>query len=218
MHPFEIAKKKINQLLGMDRMGDAIQELKPWATDHEDLYAELDHLGARLESNQRMFRREEIDNEKYDILQNRVRAAFQGILKDIDQLLDIKKMSQASVRAVRQVNLGRESIKKKKFSDALGFFEAALELKPDDLEALFYRGTALIALGQWLEAFEDFSLVIHNTKEDKVPAYALVNRGIIALQLGQDTYACKDWKRVKFQLGHPGLVDELLELNCMAHE
>jgi tetratricopeptide (TPR) repeat protein len=218
MHPFESAKKKINQLLSMDRMADAIKELKPWATDHQDLYAELDGLGARLDSNQRMRRKEQIDIDKYIQLQNQAREAFQGILMDIDQLLDIKKMSEASIRAVKQVNLGRESIEKKKFNDAVGFFEVALELKPDDLEALFYRGTALIALGQWLEAFEDFSLVIHKSREEHVPAYALVNRGIIALQLGQEAYACKDWKRVKFEQGHPGLVDELLELNCLTHE
>jgi tetratricopeptide (TPR) repeat protein len=218
MHPFEIAKKKINQLLGMDRMADAIMELKPWATDHEDLYAELDSLGARLDSNQRMLRREQINIEKYIQLQNQAREAFQGILKDIDQLLDIKKMSESSVRAVKQINLGRASIEEKKFREALGFFNAALQLKPDDTEALFYRGTALIALGKWLEAFEDFSLVIHNSQEEKVPVYALVNRGIIALQLGQEAYACKDWKRVKYEQGHPGLVDELLELNCLTHE
>ncbi len=218
MHLFETAKKKINQLLGMDRMGDAITELKPWTTDHEDLYAELDNLAARLASNDKLLRKNEIDHGQYDILQNRVRDAFQGILKDIDQLLDIHKMSESSIRAVKQVNLGRESIEQKKFKDAFHYFEAALQIKPNDLEALFYRGATHIALGNWLDAFEDFSLVIHKAKEDKVPVYALVNRGIIALKLGQMEYACKDWKRVKFDLGHPGLVNDLLELNCTTNE
>lgn len=213
MHPFELAKKKINQLVAMDRMADAITELKPWATEHEDLYEELNNLAARLASSKNMFRRAEIDAEKYDVLQNRIREAIQQILKDIDRLLDINNMSETAIRAVALINLGRDSIQDKQFEDALEYFKKALQLKPDDTEALFYRGTAFIALGQWLDAFEDFSLIIHDAKKAQVHTFALVNRGIIASQLGQSDYACRDWKKVKYELGHPGLVNHLLEQN-----
>lgn len=214
MHPFEPAKKKINQLLAMDRMADAIAELKVWATEHEDLYEELNSLSARLASSKNMFRRAEVDAGKFDILQNQIRDAIQQILKDIDQMLDINNMSEAAVRAVALINLGRDSIQAKKFEEALEYFKKALQLKPDDMEALFYRGAAHIAQSKWLDAFEDFSLIIHDAKKVQVHTFALVNRGIIASQLGQSDYACRDWKRVKYELGHPGLVNHLLEQNC----
>lgn len=218
MHPFEQSKNKINRFISLDRMADAISELKVWATGQQDLYAELDNLSARLAANEKMLRKEEIDYLKYDLLQNRVRDAFQSILQEIDQLLDIKKMSESSIRAAELINLGREKVKEKKFQDALQFFQEAIQLKPDDMEALFYRGAAYVGVQAWLNAFEDFSLIIHLSREKNVPVFALINRGVVAMQLGQTGYACSDWKRVKFELGRPALVNDLLELNCTAHD
>ncbi len=62
---------------------------------------------------------------------------------------------------------GQSFLKDGKFNDALGFFEQALLLNPDDPDLWNYKGITLRSMGRYEEAMECFNRSLQLDPRDK---------------------------------------------------
>ncbi len=65
------------------------------------------------------------------------------------------------------VGKGQSFLKDGKFNDALGFFEQALLLNPDDPDLWNHKGIALRSMGRYEEAMECFNKSLKIDPRDK---------------------------------------------------
>jgi tetratricopeptide (TPR) repeat protein len=78
------------------------------------------------------------------------------------------------------VNKGNEFFNQGKYEEAIGYYDEALALKPENSEALFNKGTALCQLGKLREAISFFDKVLEINPQDWE---ALHNKGNALLNL-----------------------------------
>ena len=65
------------------------------------------------------------------------------------------------------VSKGKVLLEEGKFDEALGYFEQALILKPNDPELWNFKGVALRSLGRYEEAIECFNKSLEIDPRDK---------------------------------------------------
>lgn len=212
MNNYSAALKKINQLIALNRLLDAADELLVWAEPYPDIYDDLVHLKGNFSASKKKYNLDQIDYEQLAIQQNKIREALLDLKKELESLqkLEEPRQQEFHIEVSNLINIGRERIRQHEFGEAMDCFQDALRLNPTHTEALFYRGITYIALGQLLDAFDDFSKIIDNPKLKRLHPFALINRGVVALHLGQNERAKSDWMKVK-ELGYPVLVKEYLE-------
>jgi Flp pilus assembly protein TadD len=90
------------------------------------------------------------------------------------------------VELVRQAKTAQE---RKRFQEALGHLDKALQLAPDDSDALLNRGITYIDLGRNEEALRDLDRALQLAPDDPI---ALMNRGGAYMNLGRNEEALVD--------------------------
>jgi tetratricopeptide (TPR) repeat protein len=101
-------------------------------------------------------------------------------------------VSEASIRAGTHINLGNAFTMEGKIQDAIGQYEQALQLKPDDPSVPFNLATALQSAGRPKEAIEYYEQALRINPED---ARAHFNLGTALVQLGQLGQAIEHFKQ-----------------------
>ena len=99
---------------------------------------------------------------------------------------------------------GRVDMLQGKPSAALMYLEAAVSLRPDDPQALHWRGDALLPLGEPAKAIADYSRALQFETDMLERAAIYVSRGEAYLQSSQENKALEDYtKAISWRPGAP---------------
>jgi tetratricopeptide (TPR) repeat protein len=93
---------------------------------------------------------------------------------------------------VELVSQAKTAHGRKRFQEALGHLDIALQLAPDDPDALLSRGATYIDLGRNEEALRDLDRTLQLAPDDPI---ALMNRGVAYMNLGYNEEALRDLDR-----------------------
>lgn len=108
-------------------------------------------------------------------------AAYERLGRTVDAIADLRSAADVdAASSAALVRLGALLIEADRPADARTAFDEALQRSPDDVEALFGRGTASYLAGMYREAYEDFSTYTDLRPDDED---GLVNLGLSALAL-----------------------------------
>ncbi|XP_058823245.1 dnaJ homolog subfamily C member 3-like [Topomyia yanbarensis] len=99
----------------------------------------------------------------------------------IEMFIDRAQSSTSQAEIDRHLEMGRDLLAKRQFSDALTHYHAAVEGDPNNYLTYFKRGTVYLALGKAKFAINDFSRVLE-LKPDFLAARA--QRGQVYLKMG----------------------------------
>jgi len=118
--------------------------------------------------------------------------------------------SADTVTAVDYVKKGNIQLDLKNYKEALVLLNKAVEMDPENGEAIAYRGMAKLNLKDYKGAVTDFDAAIK-----LIPDYGEVYdlRGIAKGELGDKVGACEDWNQA-FALGFNNAY-KLIEKFCM---
>lgn len=140
-------------------------------------------------------------------------SIFYGIVstlrvqKDLKEVKELKKSAETDVENIKKkkeeiakdkthidyISLGLSLSNQGRFLEALGVFERALKLDPQNTTALFQKGYCFTQLGNYRDAIEVYTSVI-KASPDLVAAYG--NRGNAFESLGEHKKALQDYEKV----------------------
>jgi tetratricopeptide (TPR) repeat protein len=86
--------------------------------------------------------------------------------QDLGTKIKRKKVSQIIIEDY--TSKGYEKLKNGNYNEAIKYFNKLLEIKPDDIDALMYKGGALFATRNYEEAIKCFDVVIYIKKDHSI--------------------------------------------------
>jgi len=190
--------EKIKDLIAENRFDKVFLELEKLNID--ELKNKIVINRNRLKVNKEQFNFGIVSIEDFNIENRRVAIALLEFLDDVfgNNENEISPLF---------LKIGQERLLEKDFLSAKNYFDKALNEDNSLIDAYFDRGTAKLALGEFIDAIVDFSIVINRSPNNGL---ALYNRGVSFFQLEQLEKACEDWNKVK-ELGFD-IADEALLL------
>jgi tetratricopeptide (TPR) repeat protein len=101
---------------------------------------------------------------------------------------------QTYTPAQQAVNAGRELLQKEKYEEALGHFDEALKIDPNEGAAYFYKGVAYRMMNRLDDAIDAFTSSIDLTTDDlDAQAENYIRRGIVWFYKGEYGIAWQDF-------------------------
>lgn len=190
--------EKIKSLIAENRFDKAFLELEK--LNIKEIENDIVISKGRLKVNREQFNSGIVTIEDFNVEYRKIALA---LLELLDDIFDNNENEISPIF----LKLGQEMLLEKDFLSAKKYFDKALNEDNSLIDAYFDRGTAKLALGEFIDAIVDFSIVINRTPKNGL---ALYNRGVSFFKLEQIDKACEDWNKVK-ELGLD-IADEALLL------
>ncbi len=181
------------------RLLDAIEKMRQVVSSADEINS-LILIKGRISENKNQFNIGIKSLEDYNITNTRICLA----------LLELLPKENGFNKSTLYFDFGRARQIEGDFASAKIYFDKVIVENLNMIEAYIERGASLLALENYEDAIQDFSIAIKYQNENPIPYY---NRGIAYFQEGKLDLACRDWRKVK-ELGFD-IADQLL-LGCQS--